>query len=107
MRPSSCCNGFQINQTGAGRLSSLPKHLMDKRDRDRAFADRGRDSLDVAAANVSSGKDAWTAGFEQIRWSRERPLRIREIVGREIRARFHEAFVVQPDAPVQPAGVGN
>ena len=73
----------------------------------RAFADRGRDSLDVAAAHVTNREDAGPARFEQIRRSGQRPFRVRELVGRQIRAGLHEASVVEDDAAIQPAGVRN
>jgi hypothetical protein len=38
--------------------------LVDKCDGNRSFADGGRHSLDVAAAHVSNGENARTAGFQ-------------------------------------------
>jgi hypothetical protein len=43
------------------------KHLMDERDGDRSFANRGRDALDVAAADIADRKDPGAAGLKQIR----------------------------------------
>ena len=76
----------------------LVQHLVNERDRDRAFADRGRDALDVAAAHVADREDAGPARFEQIRRPRQRPSRPRQILGREVRAGLDEAFVVERDA---------
>ena len=59
----------------------LAKDLVNEGDRNRSFADRGRDTFDVAAAYVSDGEDAGTARFEEERWSCQRPFRAREFLG--------------------------
>ena len=58
----------------------LPKYLVHERDRNRPFANGGCDSLDVAAAHVSNGKDTWPARFEQVRPSCQRPVRLVELL---------------------------
>ena len=58
----------------------LLEHLMNEGDGNRSFADGRRDPLDVTAAHVSNRKDAGTAGFKQMRRSRQRPFRLYEIV---------------------------
>jgi len=70
------------------------KHLMREGDGDRSFADGGRNTLEVAAAHVADRKDAGPARFEQMRRPWERPLRAREIVGREIQPRTIRVSVV-------------
>ena len=62
-------------------MKLLPQHLVDERDRNRAFADGRRDALDVAAPHVSDGEDAGPAGFEQVRMSCQRPARFAELLG--------------------------
>src|ERR1700752_801728 len=42
-----------------------------------------------------------------MRRSSQRPLRAHELVGREIRAGFHEALLVEDDTAIQPPGVWN
>ena len=39
------------------------KHLMDKGDGNRSFADGGRDALDVAGAHVANREDSGTVRF--------------------------------------------
>lgn len=55
------------------------KDLMDERDRDRAFADRRGDPLDVAPSYVTDRKHSRSARFEKVRRARERPARGGEI----------------------------
>src|SRR5690348_11753262 len=55
------------------RSRLLLKISVHERDRHAAFADRRRDALDRAQANVAAGEYARHAGFEQIRVARERP----------------------------------
>jgi len=43
------------------------KHLMNKGDGNRSFADGGRHTLDVAAAHVADCEDSGTIRFQQIR----------------------------------------
>ena len=47
--------------------SSVMKHLMNERNGNRAFANRGRDPLDRAAAHVSNRTDPRPARLQQIR----------------------------------------
>jgi hypothetical protein len=83
----------------------LAEHVMNKRDSNRSFTDRRRDSLDVAAAHVSNRKNAGAAGFEQIRRSCCGHFAFASSSD-EIRPRFHEALLVEDDAPIEPSVFG-
>ena len=80
---------------------------MNEGDGNRSFSDRRRDPLDVAAPNVANGKNTWPAGLEQIGGPYQRPVPVGELVGREVRAGFHKALLVQGNAVIQPPGIGN
>jgi hypothetical protein len=43
------------------------KHLMNKGDGNRSFADGGRDTLNIAAAHVAGREDSGAIRFQQIR----------------------------------------
>ncbi|HEU4894163.1 MAG TPA: hypothetical protein VFT47_21550 [Vicinamibacterales bacterium] len=83
--------GFDIGPT---------QHIVHERDGNRALSDRRRNPLHVPAAHVAYGEDAWTAGLEQMRRSRQRPVRRQEVRGREIRTGLDEPFVIERDASV-------
>jgi hypothetical protein len=42
----------------------LAKHLMDERDRNRSFTNRGCDALHVASSNVANREDPGAVRFE-------------------------------------------
>src|SRR5882672_8194359 len=69
----------------------------------RALAHRRGDALGAAAAHVAHCEDAGPAGFEEMRRTRVRPLRRREVLGMQVRSRQHEALVVKRKAALQPA----
>src|SRR5262249_33595543 len=85
----------------------LAKELVNEGDCDCPFANRRRDAFEIAATDVSDGKDAGTARFEEVRWSRKRPLRARELLCRELGSRFHKSLLVERYTTTQPARVGN
>src|SRR5689334_9426911 len=80
---------------------------MHKRDGDRPFADGRRDALDVAAAHVANREDSGAIRLEQVRGTGEWPFPGPQLLGREIRAGFHESLVVESNTPVEPARVGD
>ena len=79
---------------------------MHKRDGDRPFADGRRHSLDVAAPRIADREDAGSICLEQMRRTRVRPFRSRELLGREVRAGLHKSFVIEGNSSIEPARVG-
>ena len=55
------------------------KHLMNKGDGNRSFADGGRHPLDVAAAHVANREDSGTIRFQQIGRPRQWPSACRQV----------------------------
>jgi len=53
---------FQTIRCGSARL----KDLVNRRHRDRSFADGRGDALDIAAAHIAYGKDTRTARLKQM-----------------------------------------
>ena len=88
-----------------GGTALLMKHLMHKRDGNRAFADGGRHALDVAAAHVADREDAGMIRFQQIRRPRQRPSGCRKVLGRQVRTRFDESAPIKCDAAVEPGRI--
>src|SRR6266850_2201089 len=75
---------------------------MDECDRDRAFADCGCHTLDVAAANVPDREDAWETRLEKMRLPLEGPPCGVEVLRRKIGSGLDEAVVVERHAVVEP-----
>ena len=73
-----------VTRLARGDRSLLDEHPVHELDADGPLADGGGDALHVAAARIADGEDAGKAGLEQMRRTRERPARGREIVRREI-----------------------
>ena len=85
----------------------LMQHSMHEGHRNRAFADRRRDPLDVSSSHVADRKHTRQAGLEQMRRAGEWPTRRGQIVGREVRTSLDESRWVERDAAVEPPCVGN
>lgn len=73
----------------------------------RPLADRRRDSLHTAGPHVAHCKDSRHGGFEKIGRAAQRPIRSFQIFPPKISAGLDELFLVQPDAALQPARLGN
>src|SRR5215210_8075293 len=86
--------------------TSLAEHLVYEGDRDRSLADSRRDTLHVSASYVADGEHPRQARLEQMRRPAERPVRGREVVGRQVRSGLDEALGVERHTAVQPAGGG-
>jgi hypothetical protein len=52
---------MRCTETRSQSRALLLKYLMNKRHRDRSFADGRGDALDIAAAHIADGKDTRTA----------------------------------------------
>jgi len=76
-------------------------------DTDGALADRRGDALHVPGAHVAYGEHAGDAGLQHVRRALERPMRLGQVCGGELRAGADEAFVVEADAVFQPSGIRN
>jgi hypothetical protein len=78
---------------------------MNKWNRNRSFANRGRDTLDAAATHVACRKDSRQTGFEQVRRTDKGPACSAQIFWRQIGTCLNEAFSVKRDAAIKPTGV--
>src|SRR5262249_44278828 len=55
--------------------------------------------------NIAHGEHARTRGFEQVGRALEWPLGRGQILLRQVRSRFYEAFLVENDTAIQPSGI--
>src|SRR2546422_5423590 len=88
-------------------LALLVQYLVDEGYGNRPLSHRRCDAFDIAFPNVSHREDTRQAGFEEMRRPGERPVRGREILGRQARSRFDESLRVERDAAPEPFGGGN
>src|SRR5215469_7882647 len=88
------------------RRGLLSQYLVNERDRDRPFADSRGDAFDVAATNIPGGENSGHTAFQQVGPTGERPVRAGQLFCRKVGTCFNEAFVVEHDATIEPAGVG-
>src|SRR5438270_6407814 len=72
---------------------------MDEVDRDRTFANGGRDPLHIPGANISHGEDSRQTGLEHLWWTTEPPCPIPPI---KVASRQNETLVIQLQAPSEP-----
>src|ERR1700733_8230579 len=86
------------------RLRLFAEEAMNQLNAHGPLADRGRDSLGAATADVTDGEYTGDRGFEVKRRARQRPA---GGITMQIGARPHEALVIQRHAPLQPFRVGD
>src|SRR5262249_61546208 len=82
--------------------SSLVEHLVDERDRARAFAHGGRHALHAAPADVAHREHAGQAGLEHVARAAERPARRGEVVLGQVRPGLDESLPVEREAALEP-----
>src|SRR5579862_5240636 len=75
---------------------------MYERNRDRSFAYGRGDTLYIAAAHISSGKNARQCCLQQVWSAAERPVRVLQFLRRQIGAGLDEAFAIEQDAAAEP-----
>src|ERR671938_121111 len=80
---------------------------MHKSNRNRSLADCRRYPLEISGADVADGEHSGQAGFQKMRGPSERPLRLGQIVRRQISPGLNESFRIQRDTTFEPARVGN
>ena len=84
------------------RLALFLQHLMYEGNRDRSFSDSRGDTLHITAAHVSGSKNTRKRCFQQVWSAAERPVRVVQILRRQIGAGLDEAFAIERDAAAEP-----
>src|SRR5690348_428963 len=75
---------------------------MYERNRDRSFAYGRSNTLYIAAAHVSGGKNARQCCLQQVWPAAERPVRVVQFLRRQIGTGLDEAFAIEHDAAAEP-----
>src|SRR6187551_2993114 len=85
----------------------LVQNFVHERDCDRSLSDRRRDSLDIAGASITHREYSRQTCLQKMRRAAKRPLRFREVFGREIGSSFDEPFGIESHTTLEPWCVRN
>ena len=79
---------------------------MDERDRDRAFADSRRYTLNISCAHVANRKHAGYACFKQVWPAVQEPFSGVQVFRRQIGAGLNKTLFVERNTSVEPGRIG-